>query len=157
MLKKFLLALALCSTALSLHAAKNDPYTFPPELGDEVEIAIPLSSQTVVGGTLATGLQPDAFRVPCNMTLTKWELTGDANGSGLVDVLYGSLAAYPNTSTSTIVSASTPTASSVWWSSGSVTNWGTTNLAAGWYVRANLVSVTTWKRAVLHLIGKKRN
>lgn len=127
-------------------------YTTSPDLSDPtVQIALDVWDSTTA--VPSTGLKQGAVRVPFNMTLTGWELSGDASGSAAVAPYYASnLTAIGSAAT---MVTSTPSATSVQYSSGSVSGFATTSLKQGGYVKANLISVTTMKRIVLYLYGTR--
>ncbi len=103
----------------------------------------------------ATGVKKVYRKVPYNFTVRSWELTADQSGSAAVGVIMDSPANFPPTSADNIVSSSTPSATTVLYSSGTTASWGTTSIPQGYYLDLNEVSITSWTRYQLCLIGTR--
>ena len=151
-MKKWLLVLALC--ALPGKSRAWFGYTSPAEFDPTVTFCVSVSSG--VEAVPGTGINGNAKMVPFTFTANSWYLTGNASGSAVVDVVKDSLANFPPTTADTIVSASTPSASSVQWSSGTTSGWATTTFTQGEYVDLNIVSISTFKRLQFCVQGKKQ-
>ena len=80
-------------------------------------------------------------RVPYDMTITGWEITGDAIGSIVVDVWNDSYANFPPTVADTIAGSEKPTLSGVIKATDVALGTWTTTVAEGSYVRFNVDSV----------------
>ena len=82
---------------------------------------------------------------PVNCTITGWELLADASGSAVIDILRGTYAAFPTTTS--IAGTDLPTLSTTQKAEnlGPLANWGSTTILAGDVLEFNLVSVTTCK------------
>ena len=104
---------------------------------------------------ITTGKHDLGVRVPSNMTLTGWEIKSypqTAAGTLKVDVWYKAFGSFP-TQADSIVGSSTPTLTSSYISSGTVSGLTTTSLAEQGSIDLNFQTVTVTTHTVFTLFG----
>jgi hypothetical protein len=113
---------------------------------------------TIGDGTnvISTGTRHIPIDVVCNMTLTGWSIKQavPTNSTGSVKIAVIKYSSYPSAS-SYIVGSSTPTMTSVYWSSGTASGWAT-SLSAGDTLDFIVQVAAVAKRIVLNLFGVAR-
>lgn len=94
--------------------------------------AIDLQQQISGGGGVITSGNKGWLRIPCNATITNWEILADQSGSITVDILRAN-AAFPSSSI-VGVGGNAPSLSSAQFAQAVPSSWTSTSLAAGDFV-----------------------
>jgi hypothetical protein len=134
-------------------------YKYPN--GTTQTIAAALKHQITIiidgaGSAITTGAKKAYVRVPCNMTLTGWDVVADQAGSIVVDLWKDTYANFPPTVTDTFAGTEKPTLATTQKAQDvSLTSMNTT-LTEGEYIEANVDSAATVTKMIITLYGVER-
>jgi hypothetical protein len=116
---------------------------------DTLQVSVMLGDGTNV---ISTGVVPGDLYFKFPVTITEWILSADASGSIVLDLWVDSYANFPPTVADTITASAKPTLSSASKNKSSTLTGWTTAIPADRFMRLNVDSVATIKRAVLTLV-----
>ena len=151
-MKKLILSVfAVLALAAVTHAAPSG-YTFASDFDPSVQLCWDVfnSSDTVPAAAQKKIYQ----RAPVGFTAKSWTMTADQSGSAAVAIWKDTLANFPPTSAD-LITTSTPSATSVLWSSGTTSGWSTSSIKQGDVLDLNIVSIASWTRFQLCILGVK--